>query len=166
MFIEAPDNSIFSERSKEFIIYIEKVEAINVSDHATRIVGDPVNIIVYDNDSKSLYTCIPSRSSHYIYMLNMVLTKGFNNHVKSVCIFVSNSVRVGFTENEVTVRAGMNHEICVEVLAIGVQDIAPSLLSILLNISILRNSSSFGKSVEVANVLQILPIVPFSSARR
>ena len=63
-------------------------------------------------------------------------------------------------------RAGMNHEICVEVLAIGVQDIAPSLPSILLNISILRNSSSFGKSVEVANVLQILPIVPFSSARR
>ena len=88
MFIEAPDNSIFSERSKEFIIYIEKVEAINVSDHATRIVGDPVNIIVYDNDSKSLYTCISSRSSHYIYMLNMVLTKGFNNHVKSVYMYI------------------------------------------------------------------------------
>ena len=49
--IEIVNNSI-SEGTKEFSISIGGIEAIGVPGVQTSILGDPVNIIVYDNDCK------------------------------------------------------------------------------------------------------------------
>ena len=56
--LEAPDNNIFSEDRKEFSINITNVEAINTTGALMKTRGAPLQIIVYNNDSKTVnLTC-------------------------------------------------------------------------------------------------------------
>ena len=51
--IEIPDNSVSSEKRKEFNISIANIEAINSTGRAlTAVEGEPLKVIVYDNDCK------------------------------------------------------------------------------------------------------------------
>ena len=51
--IEISDNSVSSEKRKEFNISIANIEAINSTGRAlTAVEGEPLKVIVFDNDCK------------------------------------------------------------------------------------------------------------------
>ena len=50
--IHALDNCIFSEERRKFNVSISEIEAITATGVLKSVEGEPVEIIVYDDDSK------------------------------------------------------------------------------------------------------------------